>query len=288
MFGMLIVCYLFLGGCGAGLLFVSSIASVAFYASGRRTAFSTLVFANAKNRCTLMGLALLIISALCLVGDLGRPERIIYLVLQPRWSVITFGAYALASLIFVCGAQAVLAVFDFSWVKGTLKRGLEIACAVLSLPVMVYTGVFLQSLDAVVLWATPLLPVLFTLSALSTGLAAFFVALSLADRIDGIECIVARLHLVHGAVLVVELMILAGFLTVASSNPDAAVSAGLLRDDLFWWLCVGVVGAGLVVPLAGEVLQIVRPRWGGLPLGDILCLVGGFALRYCIVNAGAH
>lgn len=288
MFGMLIVCYLFLGGCGAGLLFVSSIASVAFYANGRRTAFSTLVFAIAKNRCMLMGLALLVISALCLVGDLGRPERIIYLVLQPRWSVITFGAYALASLIFICGVHVVIAVFDFSWAKGVLKQGLEIACAALSLPVMVYTGVFLQSLDAVALWATPLLPILFTLSALSTGLAAFFVVLSLVDRIDGIERIVAKLHFVHGAVLAAELMVLAGFLTVASSNPDAAVSIGLLRDELFWWLCVGVVGAGLAVPLAGEVLQIVRPRWGGLPLGDILCLVGGFALRYCIVNAGAH
>ncbi len=290
MFGMLIVCYLFLGGCGAGLLFVSSVTSLAFYGSGRRTAYSTLVFSSVKDRCVAMGFLLLLVASLCLVGDLGRPERIIYLVIRPRWSVITFGAYALAALIMACGVQTLVSIFGFSWARGGVRRGLEMACAGLAVPVMIYTGVFLQSMgSAVALWSTPLVPVLFLLSALSTGFAAFFVALALTDRVDGLEAILGGLHKAHAITLVAELIVLVLFMVAISTAPAAHDSLSLLlRGYLAPWFTVGVIVSGLVVPLAAELSHVLRPHRGGFPIGDALCLLGGFALRYCMVNAAVH
>ncbi len=57
--------------------------------------------------------------------------------------------------------------------------------------VMVYTGVMLSTLKAHAFWATPALPVLFTVSALSTACAAIALSLGGALQLEGVALLLA-------------------------------------------------------------------------------------------------
>ena len=54
------------------------------------------------------------------------------------------------------------------------------------------------------------------------------------------------------------------------------------------WFVVGLVGLGLLVPLAVEVFVTVTKRLvRALPV-DLLCIAGGLVLRLCVVWSGMH
>ena len=92
------------------------------------------------------------------------------------------------------------------------------------------------------------------------------------------------------AVLVLELVMLAGFVAFGFSNPFARESLAILFDPsgLGPWFVVGLVGLGLLVPLAVEVFVTVTKRLvRALPV-DLLCIAGGLVLRFCVVWSGMH
>ncbi len=64
-----------------------------------------------------------------------------------------------------------MALLLFSKLNERTERGLGTVIAVLGFGIMLYTGLLLGLLKAVPFWNTPALPLLFVLSALSTGVA---------------------------------------------------------------------------------------------------------------------
>ena len=82
MFGPFVVLYLFLGGCSAGVLLVSSLWSFAFHLNADRTRPETDVFRALRNRSFAVGFVVACLAALCLLADLGRPERFVLLFLR--------------------------------------------------------------------------------------------------------------------------------------------------------------------------------------------------------------
>ena len=92
------------------------------------------------------------------------------------------------------------------------------------------------------------------------------------------------------AVLVLELVMLAGFVAFGFSNPFARESLAILFDPsgLGPWFVVGLVGLGLLVPLAVEAFVTATKRLvRALPV-DLLCIAGGLVLRFCVVWSGMH
>ena len=57
MLGTLVVLYLFLGGCGAGVMFVTAAWSLAFHRTRTRTQEQTAAFGDLKARCYEIGRA---------------------------------------------------------------------------------------------------------------------------------------------------------------------------------------------------------------------------------------
>lgn len=45
---------------------------------------------------------------------------------------------------------------------------------------------------------------------------------------------------------------------------------------------------GLVVPLALETYALTQKSWRAIPVSDVICLIGGFCLRWCLIMGGAH
>lgn len=292
MFGTLVVAYLFLGGCGAGTLFVTSLLSLTLYAGRRRSVEVVERFARLRAWCYLVGTGILLFAVVCLACDLGRPERLVYLLVRPTLSYLAVGAYALVATL-AMGAFLVATGRTFGLrASGRAKRAGEVVCTVLALVVMLYTGLYLQQLKAVAFWNTPLLPALFVLSSLSTGIVTVLLVWSLACPAEGLARPMRRLRAVHLVVVALEAVVLAAYGAWALDDPLIARSVALLTGpDLAPWLFGGVLGCGVVVPLLDEAASLAVPRPRGTPFAPVcnaLVLVGGFSLRLCVVSAGLH
>ena len=161
----------------------------------------------------------------------------------------------------------------------------------------VYTGILLGSAPAIPLWNTWLLPVLFTVSALDTGLAAVSIVAAVVERDQGVERVQSVFEKTVMALVVLEAAVLAAFLVMMQqAGGGAAVSAGILTGGAlsiqFWAL---VVVVGLAGPFALALVQVVASRKSGkhlppaIPVGGATCaLIGGFTLRFVILAAGVH
>lgn len=287
--GMLVVVYLFVGGSGAGALFVTCAWSLAFHRREDRTFVVTEAFEGLKRKGLFVGVALVVVSSVFLLLDLGRPELFFLLFARPTPTPISFGSFFLAADILL-GAFLLVASLPFGAAVPTLaKKAAEVLCLAVSFAVMAYTGVFVAGVESVALWHTFLMPPLFVLSSLSAGIAVLLVVASLAEGGPFLVSGAPFLHRAHLATIVLELLTIVLFVVEALSDEAAAGSlALLLGPSLGPWFVVGVGTFGIALPFVSEV---VMARTGGsgasLPLG-VSCLIGCFLLRFCIVAAGMH
>ena len=162
-----------------------------------------------------------------------------------------------------------------------------------------------MSAPGVPLWNTPLLPCIFTASALDTGVALVMLvdlfargdaeASARARRVAEVAtvCLVA-FEAVCVAVFC-QVMLNGGTLgpAVSGSEAETAVeSVGVLLTGelapLFWgWFVV----AGLVVPFVCALVGLVAKEGVGRvvgALGGAFALVGGCVLRFVVLMAGLH
>ena len=195
----LIVIYLFLGGLGAGAYLVSfaaekgwlgknsSLSRAGYYISAPVVAFGTVL----------------------LVFDLGqglyKPWLLIRLLFN-YGSVMTWGVYILSAFILIGFIKAFL-VFKH---KNT-PAAINWAGAVLALATGMYTGLLLWAVEAIPFWSTGIMPALFVVSALSTGLSATALLASLIEKGKVNEGREGQAHLL---LIAVELMIVIIFFTI--------------------------------------------------------------------------
>ena len=305
MLGTLAVGYLFLGGAGAGAIVVASVLDLALV----RAPFGTdaCVSVDEAPPCErvaafalLAGFAALALGVLCLLFDLGRIDRVLDLFLRPSPTYLTVGSFALAVLA-ACGAFLTLVRFAYlPSVPRAAAVAVEAVAVAVGLVVMVYTGLLLQSLGAVPLWATPWLPALFAASSLSCGIACALALAQITGAASAFGAVLGRLAAVDAAVIVVEAAIVAVFVYAASqagaplSNGTELAAAQSVRElvagrnaQLFWG-CFVVLG--LAVPFALDIVLALRrrPLPGVVLFASACVLVGGFVMRFCVVAAGAH
>lgn len=290
MFGTLVVLYLFLGGCGAGIMFVTATWSFAFHRSVQRSQAQTKAFDDLKARCFGAGFVVLCFAALCLLLDLGRPERVFMLFTRPTLSILSFGSFTLLANLLVAGFLLAANMLYVPFVHAPARKAAEVVCAVASLLMMGYTGVYVGSIEAVALWFNMAVPVLFVLSSLSAGLSSVFVLSAFGRDVRLLDDRLALLHRCHLVVLALEVAALAAFVGMAYLDPFAHESLAVLLDPegLGPWFVVGLIGLGLLVPLAVEGYVAATNRLLRLLPVDMLCVAGGLLLRFCVVWSGMH
>ena len=126
--GMLVVVYLFVGGSGAGALFVTCAWSLAFHRREDRTFVVTEAFEGLKRKGLFVGVALVVVSSVFLLLDLGRPELFFLLFARPTPTPISFGSFFLAADILL-GAFLLVASLPFGAAVPTLaKKAAEVLC----------------------------------------------------------------------------------------------------------------------------------------------------------------
>ncbi len=250
--GWLIAIYLFLGGVGAGAYLTSLAADQGFfgYTPGLKR-FGFIISAP------IVG-----IGAGLLVLDLGqglhKPWLLIGLLSNPH-SVMSWGTGILS--VFICLG---LARGYLAWRKKRSPKVLDYAGGVFALATAVYTGMLLVAVKAIPFWHNYLVPVLFLISALSTGMSATTVLTHFVEKEPSDHKRVCLSHLVLVASELAVLFILFTLILSGIMGPVAARSGSMLVFDnfaaVFWLLLVGV---GLVGPL---ILYISTHRHPGRQL----------------------
>ena len=271
--GWPIASYLFLGGLGGGMIVVAGLADLAF---GRGEPFSL--------GSLLAGIAVAIGSAL-LIFELGRPFRF-WRVLSREKAIMTAGAWLLSFTIFTSFAYFSFWP-DFSpWRQLVGLRhfasGINI---VLGLGVCIYTGILLGSLRARAFWNTPILPVLFLVSGISTGVAAQSLLAGswpCHGTAGDLGAVHAALRSCDLALVVFELIIVfvyVGMMRFSAGPVTARIAAQWLTGPKKWPFWGGLVGLGLALP---GTLYGLSSAAGG-ETAPILVLIGGVVLRFLVV-----
>jgi protein NrfD len=271
--GWPIASYLFLGGLGGGMIVVAGLADLAFD-KGEAFSLGSLI----------AGIAIAIGSAL-LVFELGRPFQF-WRVFSRQKAIMTAGAWMLSFTIVTCFAYFSFWP-DFSpWRQLVglrhLFAGINI---VLGLGVCIYTGILLGSLRARAFWNTPILPVLFLVSGLSSGAAAQALlagAWPYRGSAADVETVHAALRSLDLTLIVFELMVLFLYVVMmrlAAGQVTARIAAKWLagqKSFAFWGGLVvfGLVAPGLLYLVSSAATHLAAP---------VLILIGGLVLRFLIV-----
>lgn len=291
MYSELIIAYLFLGGAAGGAFFVMSLWSLLFHRSERRLHDRRLrmAFRVMKRLVYAVALLLLLVSMGCLFADLRVPSKALLLVTQPQATPLNFGFFVLTALALVGIALVVANSLRPRRMTGRIKAVLEVACAVASFAVMVYTAVYLFNQKAVALWNSPWLIALFLFSSASSGVSVVLLCNWFVQGRTLLLRAARPLQRVHIAVLLSEGVVLALYAAAVLGNPDTAPSLALFRDPILWQTAlIGAVGMGIVAPFILETYALTCKQWRAIPVSDVICLVGGFCLRWCLIMGGAH
>ena len=288
-FGGLIVGYLFLAGTGAGAFAVA--AGACLWDAWHPTSRTRVVVHGVQPALALAPLVVMA-AALMLLADLGSLDAAARVLIQPPRTVMAVGAWLVVALIATSGAVAVMG-FVPRLRTPSAAWGCVIAGLVAAVGVMAYSALLLADAVAVDFWRTPWLTVLFAASSLSCGTALAVAAAVLAPA-PGLdertrEAAAGALWHLGRTLAYVELVALALFLVSRGLSTEwARASCALLLTGalapVFW---SGVVGAGIAVPLGlhGAGRRIGRARSAAMLASACGVLVGGLALRWCVVAA---
>ena len=299
--GWLVAIYLFLGGMGAGAFLIAAIIELSGARYWQKYCPTTLAGAGVSGPLILAGTVLLIFD---LGAGMREPWRILYMFTNYQ-SVMTWGIWILTlflPLAFLYGILEVMHVHPgilarvrkrLRFLPETLpyRRIKRVVCsvgAVLAIGTAIYTGVLLSVVQAAPLWNTPILPALFLVSAISTGMGLAF-DLSATLAIPEIHRRFKHMPLIHMIFIGLEIALLALLLVTAlNQGGEAAESAKLIlvgnRSVIFWVL---VVGFGMVYPFMVHVYAYARHSHGYLSgiLSGAGIVIAGLFVRYLIVAA---
>ena len=308
MFGDLVILYLFFGGAGAGAVVVLCVLEfldaqrhlgqrrrALVSASGLQDAddegnapYAPRLPRNFYARAWPIAACMLGFGIVCLLCDIGRPDRIFALVVHPEFSPMTVGAYALVIALAIALVFGSLSLFDGMDVRSIVIRSVAVVGVAAGVVTVTYTGVLLADSPSVLFWQTPLVPVLFALSSLSSGFACVLLALSFTESRQTLVMPAGVFSLIDSALIVLELLCLTALIVWGLMGEGTRASA----FSLFWgelkgwfWLCVVVLG--LVAPFSLERFAVSEGRRFQLLWTSVLLLVGALALRWCIVEAGS-
>ncbi len=315
--GLLITIYPYITGLVAGAFIVSSLYHVFGISSLKPVARFSLIAA----------LAFLLVSPLPLLVHLGRPERALEMFLRPNLvsAMSGFGYIWLFYLLLVLfevwlvfrpdivgyarSASGVmkkvysllsLGVTDLSEATLAVDRRLIRLLAIIGVPVAFllhgYVGFIFGAIKANAWWSTPLMPVIFLLSAIVSGIALLVVLYVVATKIR-------RMPLDRECLSTMSLW-LGGFLTLALLMEGLEIVSMLYESEESWEMIRRLIterlalsyfgiqfGMGSILPLlvlAGVHLAKLKGTLrSALIVGaSVSVLIGVFAMRWNVVVGG--
>ncbi|MBB3171895.1 NrfD/PsrC family molybdoenzyme membrane anchor subunit [Parvibacter caecicola] len=310
MIGELATWYLFLAGAGAGALLVTAVLEAltpfevrCCEAVGPADAAVRNGFARIASRVAMpaaprapfpqffgpaygVGLIAVVVGALCLLADLGRPDRLLRLLFAPTLSFISVGVWLLMALGLCAGLLCAIWCYGASHLPRGLVAAARTGCALCAVAVMTYTGLLLASMQAVPFWHSAWLPLLFIASDISTGIGLVVAAVVLCG--DGpFRTTLLRIKQWDALAIAIEaacliLLLLSAYFQGTTARESATMLLSGSVAPQFW---IMVVATGLVFPFLAERLGRLGSQRMMLSVSAAL-LISCFFLRWCVVQVG--
>lgn len=237
----------------------------------------------------LVAFPLVVLAALLLIVDLGRPERFWHMVLQSKtlvpilklWSPISFGTWVLG----IFGLLALVSFVDTLLARAgrggllrtdTIRLVWSLVGAIAAFALGSYSGVLLSATNVPGWGETTLTGALYVAIAMATGMATVLLIRVLTGRADADVVDLTRANALLAAW---QLVVLALFVVT--------LGEGARRVFLSGGPAVAIVAAAILGGVVPLLLRLVPARTSGpvIALTSTLILVGGFLLRYAIVMA---
>ena len=278
--GLPIATYFYLTGLSAGSFIISTMAY----------GFGMVRFKPLGKIGVVMATCLLIIAPMILLIDLEQPLRFWHLIIYLRiTSPITWGTFLLSLYPMNC------MVYGYFMFKGDLKKTKIFGLIGIPLALLVhgYTGFILALGKARVLWNTAIMPPIFLVSAMVSGLALMILVVIIKDFIiqrgkEPNRDLIYALGKFLVASIALDLILIGIDLSVLlTSTTEAYKAAVMLLDGSFSSLFLGVeILLGAILPLS-LLLSPFTKRWiPGYAVASVLVMVGIFAMRCIMVIGG--
>jgi len=278
-FGTLIAIYFYLTGLSAGSFVLSTLAYV----------FGVDKYKPIGKIGVILAALFLILAPVALLVHVGQPLKAWHLFVHLNvTSPITWGSFLLTLYPINC------VIYGWFMFKGNHKMTRLFGTIGIPLAVFVhgYTGFILALGKARALWNTALMPFLFLVSAMVSGIALMIIISLIKDRFFSKEKKVNR-ELIFGlgnllaAMILIDLfLVLSDVLVLLVSHTEAQEAAHLLLKGKFSLLFIWVENImGKVLP----VILLLFPRLRNLTtvtIASIMVIVGIFIMRYVVVLGG--
>jgi tetrathionate reductase subunit C len=278
--GIPIATYFYLTGLSAGSFIISTLAY----------GFGMLRFKPLGKIGVIMATCLLMIAPTILLVDLEQPLRFWHLIFYLRiTSPITWGTFLLSLYPLNC------MVYGYFMFKGDMKRTKIFGLIGIPLALMVhgYTGFILALGKARVLWNTAIMPPIFLVSAMVSGLAMMILVVIVKDYLIQREKepnrdLIYALGQFLVASIVLDLILIGIDLTVLlTSTTEAFEAAHMLLQGEFSFLFLGVeIVLGGVLPLLLLLAPFTRRSIPAFAVASVLVMIGIYAMRCIMVIGG--
>lgn len=294
----MVAVYLFLGGLAGGLLVMSSIANLRKW-SEERSGYHCIKGALYAPFILAAGMVFIFL-------DLDRKLNVywFYLTFQPS-ATMSWGAWAIALTIpisFLYGLSVVPADMKQILVSDALKRlsdrlnphmrQLAAVSFALGIFLCIYTGLLLSSMLARPLWNSPLLPVLFLLSGLSTGAALLIII----ARKTEIKLFLTKIEIwvIFAEILVIILFFYGQYKSPAAQRASILPFFTLSHEYFPYFLAILFISILLPLALVLKLVDVGTDHAEEIPAGTIfrmnlsalMVLAGGFIIRLSMLYAG--
>jgi len=279
--GWPIAMYLFLGGLGGGCYLLGVLFDL---------------FSSEPPVITRVGVVLgppvVLMGVLFLVADLGKPTQAIRAIMRPTTSWISRGTMILTIFLLLGGLHILLWIWPLDGLAHSIiaRKALGAAGGIFAFLTILYTGLLLGALRPIPFWCSPLLPVLFLVSGLSTALMTIELGMAFM-RAGEAHTLLSSIALgtLHIPLLILEGVMVALYLQTGQVLEAARASIRkIIRGELAFQFWMGFVLLGLIVPF---VLAIFEQTVSFESLWLILLkvvpgLIGGYLLRSLILAGG--
>jgi formate-dependent nitrite reductase membrane component NrfD len=306
--GTLVAIYLFMAGIAAGAYLLGTMIETFWPDQGLK---------NIRRWAFYLSVPMVGLSSVFLILDaeagLHNPLRLFYVVANFPNSMMSVGT------LIITGFQLITLIA--AWKAMSVGNEPQSPClriigSLFAVGLTVYTGLLLGVSSAIPFWNNSILPVLFTVSAISTGFAAAVLLGVYFKRSEAAQLL--PIKKVHLALLFCEMFLIFTLLyTSSQANVASAQSvAKLVSGNLAGFFWIGLVAIGLVLPAAIEIYELKssagkpegpsalnsgsgvsqtaatleepKQSLGLLALSEGAVLTGGFLLRYLILAAGVY
>jgi len=272
-----IAAYLFLAGVGGGAYITGVMADL----------FGGQEWVRVSKIGVFLGFPCVAAGCAFLLLDLGSPKNFWRAFMRPGTSWMARGTIIISIFMLMAVIHSVFLIFSE---PGGTPLAVSILGTVFALATVIYTGILLGASRPIAFWSTAVLPALFLVSALSTGVMAVAFVGSMVGVSRDVMTVLEKLDIV---LIVLEMLVLGFFLQATHRVTESRASARLVLcgsvAPAFW---LGVVLLGLLVPLVLTASGVANPDGAMAQFTVILAslcgLAGGLLLRQVILSGGIH